>query len=414
MKQVGLVDFWNNWKKGRSDKKYMKMLNNNYPVFSQFGSNVYASDVVQQALYCIVTEMKKLNPKHVRKDGNDVVPVYDDVQRVLDNPNYLMTTSDFIEKITWQILLNYNAFVYIQRDPSGRLIGLFPLAPSKVDFLNYSGVLYVEMLFKNGESYVIPYDHIIHMKTHFSVNELMGGNEAGQPDNEALLKTLSLNDILLQGVKKALQSSFAVNGVVKYNTMMDDGRMAEEISKFEKKLQNNESGIMGIDLKADLIQFNRDVKVVDETTLKFIDEKILRFFGVPISILLGDYTTETYEAFYQRTLEPLIINFSQAFSKALFTNRQMTGFDNKIMFYPKELVFMSMSQKLQMVHELGQSGTLFENEKRVAFGYEPLEELKGVRLQSLNFVNVEDAKEYQVGNVNSDQSDLNNEVMNNE
>jgi len=41
-----------------------------------------------------------------------------------------------------------------------------------------------------------------------------------------------------------------------------------------------------------------------------------------------------------------------------------------------------------MVHELGQSGTLFENEKRVAFGYDPLPELVGVRLQSLNYVNV--------------------------
>ena len=29
------------------------------PIFSQFGTNIYASDVVKQALSCIVDEMKK-------------------------------------------------------------------------------------------------------------------------------------------------------------------------------------------------------------------------------------------------------------------------------------------------------------------------------------------------------------------
>ena len=58
---------------------------------------------------------------------------------------------------------------------------------------------------------------------------------------------------------------------------------------------------------------------------------------------------------------------------------------------------MSTSQVLQMVHELGQTGTLYENEKRIAFGLEPLEELRGVRLMSLNYVNAQDARRYQLG-----------------
>jgi predicted nucleotidyltransferase len=36
------------------------MLSGNIPIFSQFGSNIYASDVVQQVLKCIVDELKKL------------------------------------------------------------------------------------------------------------------------------------------------------------------------------------------------------------------------------------------------------------------------------------------------------------------------------------------------------------------
>lgn len=397
--------FWDFFRKNKNENvdklPYAKMLNNTVPIFSQFGDDIYASDVVQQALYTIVTEMKKLTPKHVRRNGFDFEPVYSDIQRVLNDPNELMTKSDFVEKITWQVLLNYNSFIYIERDSNGKIQSLWPVSPTQVTFLDGGGKMYVQMYFKNGSNYILPYDSFIHIKTHFSVNDLMGGNEQGQPDNQALLNTLSLNDILLQGVKKALKTSFAINGIVKYNTMLDNGSMDEKIKEFESKLQNSQSGILGIDMKSDVVQFKRDISIVDDATLKFIDDKILRAFGVPSEIIRGDYTTEQYESFYQKTLEPLVINFSEAFTKRIFTKREQQGFDNKIYFYPKELVFMSTSQTLQMVHELGQSGTIYENEKRVAFGLDPLEELIGVRLQSLNYVNVEDARQYQIGDVNS-------------
>ena len=65
---------------------------------------------------------------------------------------------------------------------------------------------------------------------------------------------------------------------------------------------------------------------------------------------------------------------------------------------------MSTDQTLEMIRLLGDSGALFENEKRVAFGLHPLPELAGVRMQSLNYVNVEYAKDYQTSS-NREKSD---------
>ena len=59
------------------------------------------------------------------------------------------------------------------------------------------------------------------------------------------------------------------------------------------------------------------------------------------------------------------------------------------MFYAKELIFMDTSQKLEMIRLLGDSGGLYENEKRVAFGYMPLAELEGVRMMSKNYGTVD-------------------------
>lgn len=382
------------------------MLNNNYPIFSQFGNDIYASDVVQQAIFTIVNEMKKLNPKHIRRQGFDLQPVYDEYQTVLERPNELMTTSDLIEKVTWQVMLNYNAFIYIKRDYNNKPLALYPVEPSVVSFVQKGSTIYVDMSFKNGETYTIPYNSFIHIKTHYSVSELMGGNENGQPDNDALLKVLSLNDTLLQGVKKVLQSSFAINGIVKYNTMLDDGKVEKDIAKLEKQIQNSQSGLIGIDLKSDIVQFSRNLQIVDNSILQFIDDKILRFFGVPVEIVRGNYTTEQYQAFYQKTLEPLIINYGEAFTKSLFSEREK-GYRNEIVFYPKELIFMNTSQTLEMVNLLGQSGALFENEKRVAFGMPPLPELNGVRLQSLNYIDTKLAQQYQSKNIQSDSVDNN-------
>ena len=99
--------------------------------------------------------------------------------------------------------------------------------------------------------------------------------------------------------------------------MLDDGTMEQNLLDFQKRLQNNESGLLGLDLKGEFIPVKRDLKIVDEATLKFVDSKILRHYGISTAILNGDYTKQQYEAFYQKALEPIIIALSQAFTKTL-------------------------------------------------------------------------------------------------
>jgi HK97 family phage portal protein len=229
----------------------------------------------------------------------------------------------------------------------------------------------------------------------------MGGDELGQPNHEALLKTLELNKQLLDGLAKAMKASYNVNGIMKYNTLMDDAKVQEAIREFEEKLSRNESGILPLDLKTEYTPLEHKVELVDADTLKFIDEKILRNFGVPLSILTGDFTKEQYEAFYQKTLEPLIVSMSQAFTKKMFTSREK-AFRNRIEFYPKELIFMTMDQTIRMIEVLSPTGALYENEKRAALGMRPDPELIGKRYVSLNWIHADDASQYQVGNVNVD------------
>lgn len=399
------------FKKSPSNASYAPTLDGYAPIFSQFGTNIYASDVVQQALKCIVDEIKKLNPTHVRYKDNDPAPVKSTVQDTLNDPNRFMTTSEMLEKTVWLLLLNYNAFIIpIYRtwvdpktgDERRYYEALYPINPTNVTFIeDTSGRLYVEFRFWNGYTTTLAYDDVIHIKYNYSVNMFMGGDQMGQPDHNALLETLDLNKTLLQGVAKAMKASYAVNGVVKYNTMLDDGKTVAALRELENKLKNNESGFLPLDIKADFTPLEKSVALVDKPTLEFIDSKILRNWGVPLCILTGDFNKSQYNAFYQKTLEPLIISMSQALTKKLFTSREK-AFGNRVELYPKELVFMTVEQTIEMVTLLANTGALYENEKRVAFGLRPLPELEGKRFMSLNWIDANSASQYQIGKENID------------
>lgn len=379
------------------------------PIYGQTGVNVYAYDTVRQSLKRIVEEMMKLNPTHVRYKDSDPVPVKGTVQDVLNNPNPLMTTAEFIEKTTWMLLLNCNAFIIpVYRVWTDEKTGeerryyeaLYPIRPMQVDFIeDLSGRLFVKFWFYDGEQTTIPYDNVIHIRTDYAINEYMGGNEAGQPDNSALMETVKLTKTLLNGVAEAMKASYAVNGVLKYNSYIDEEKMQAEIAKFEQKIANSQSGILPVDLKCDFTPMERKAAIVDQNTMKFVDDKIARSFGVSAAILSGDYTKAQYEAFYSQCLEPLTIKFSQAFTKKMFTSREK-AFGNRIEFLPEQLVFLTMQQRLELINTLAPQGGGFVNEYRTWLGLAPLPELEGKRFMSLNWIDANNAAQYQVGKDN--------------
>ena len=400
---MNLLQFLKEKINNKNGKKYAVTPTLTYPIFTQYGQIEYDSVVVQQAINCIVREMKKLVPQHVQKIDHEFIPQHDSIQRILDNPNPIMTTSDFVERVVWNLLFNYNSFVLPTWDENNNLTALYPIQPNQVDFLqDRAGEYWVTFHFNNLIEGTVRYRDVIHIRYNYALNDFMGGNELGQPNNAVLDKTLELNDIMLDGVGRALKSSFAVNGIIKFNTIIDENKAAESIARLEQKLRNNESGLMGLDLKSEYTPLTRDIKMVDADTLKFLDEKVLRHFGVPIDILTGDYTTEQYEAFYQKTLEPIIISMGQAFSKCIFTDHERFGFGHRIIFQPKELIFLSTQQKLESLRLLGDAGALYVNEARALIGLPTLKEFDGVKFMSLNYVQNDDDMNGNNGNTDKE------------
>jgi len=380
---------------------------NGYPVFSQFGEDVYASDIVQNCVDIIATECSKMMPRHIRTtpEGIQTTPASSINRLFKVRPNPLMTTRDFIEKTIWQLYSNFNAFIYpmyeIYDDGTGvkrkRFTGLFPLNPNRVDFEQDSkGELYVHFYFTLGGDFTLKYSEVIHLRKRFGVNDIMGGGYNGQPDNAAILTVLETDRKVIEGLGKGIEAGLAINGVVKQNTMLTDESLKKEREKFEAAIKENRSGILFMDLKGEYTSIKADPKLIDKDTMEYIESRILRYYGVSLPILSGDFNDEQYQAFYEKTLETVVISLGQAFTAAFFSDREI-DFGNEIVFYQKNMMYLSTTAKLGLLKEAGSQGLLTDDQKLALLGYPPIGGEEGARrTQSLNYVDTKLVNDYQM------------------
>ena len=347
------------------------------PFYTSFGESIYASDIIVQSIRCKANEFKKLNPRHIRTTESGQITVADsDIAQILRRPNEHMTTGDFLEKITILLELNKNVFIYpsyyMTKGGERFYTGLYPLKPSNVEYLtNDKGDLFLNLRFNNGYETTLPSDSVIHWKKDYGVNDYFGGGMFGGNDDEGLLTMLQRYDQLTQSIAKAIECSCQINGIVSYNSYIDDDNLKAEREKFNEDVQSDKSGVLFLDEKLKYTDLKRDVKLVDAETLKFFYDTILRASGTPLAILNGDYTKSQKEAYYEHALEADIKNLGQSMSRILFSKRQ-ASFGNEIVLYPNEIQFMSMENKISALQTGLPAGIFTKDEARELLGYPPL------------------------------------------
>lgn len=393
------------------------------PTFTSFGENIMNDDTVLTIVNRILDEYSKLNPRHIRTVNGKQVKVSDNtINTLLENPNTYMTKSDFLRKIAYLRESYENVFIYptydlYQNKKTGITkkvyTGLYPLQPRKVDFYeDDNGILYIEFQLPNGEySGKILYDEIIHWRKNFGINDYMGGNENGLPNNSSLLKNLQLNDKLLQSTFKTVEGSLTINGVLKYGGMINEADREKARQKFEEQLQSNKSGIIALDSGGDYIPIPFNGKLIDKETLDFFDKKIRQHYGVSEEILNGKYTNEDKEAFYETVIEAGVLSLGQAFSRVMLTPFERSN-GNTIIFYTNRVQMMSADKKLRLAEILMPVGGVTSNRVLSWFGEPPIEG-GDEPMVSLNWIKKSIADQYQLENYkignNSSVSNSNND-----
>lgn len=369
--------------------------------FVPFGSSITNSDVVRICIDRVASQCAKLKGRHIKiaSDGVQTEKNGSIAFLLKYQTNPLMTPFQFLYKVVSLLLLNDNAFVYPMYDKTTlKLKAIYPLNPIMVEPIEDSeGSYFLRFYFEDGTSYILPYENVIHLKRFYSTNDIFGGTSSNS-SHEALLKTLKINDSLLQGIESGMLSSFQIKGLLKINGMLKEADKQKQLDEFNRALEKASkkgSAIIPMDSKSEYTPLNIDPKFIDEKTLDFLQSKILDYFGVSKAVFANQYNETEFNAFYESTIEPIAIQLSEVFSNGLLTINELER-GEEILFFSERLQYASWTTKVTAIEKLMGLGIMSLNESRALLGLEPIEN-GNKRLQSLNYVDSSIANIYQVG-----------------
>lgn len=383
---------------------YRSWFTNSQPIFTDFGKNIYLSDFVNNAIDRVASEMSKIEVKSVTERKNSIRVENDDITRLFRfNPNPLQTTSDFMSNIEWLRRKHRNAFIYPVYEvvtlsnglSAKRYTALYPLNPQAIYIGQHAGQVWeVKLEFADGSSHILPYSELIHLKWRRGVNTIVGGgDDNGQANDYEVTRTIDALDKTIQGLPKSIEASLQIKGVYHAKTLADQQKLNKIRSEFEDHIAISKSGMVATDLAGEFTPVNIRAADIPETALNFLKAVIHERYGVSAAILSGDYTGAQHSAFYQTAIEDFIIQFEQAMSAALFTDREK-DVGHRVKCYYSKVRYMSTEDKLELASLAKETGIMQLNEINEMFGIEPFPE-GNRRLQSLNYMNIDVIDEYQ-------------------
>lgn len=386
-------------------KLYNSWISDNTAIFSSFGNDIYMSDFVNNAIDRIASEISKIDIKSVVEKDDTIKIQNDDITRLFKyKPNPLQTTSDFLSCVEWLRRKNRNVFIYPQYEiikikdgrEFKRYTAFYPINPSDIEIgINNGSVWEIKFNFEDGTSYVLPYSEIIHLKWRRGKNTIIGGgDDFGQVQDRELLKVINSLDKTIQGLPKSIEASLQIKGVYSAKTLADQRQIKNIRDDFENHIFDNSSGIVATDLAGDFTPVNINPAQIDKTTMQFLKSVIQERYGISERILSGDFSGEEHEAFYQSVIEDFIIQFEQAMTSALFSQREQ-DVGHRIKCYYNKVMYLSTSDKIQIANLAKETGIMTLNQINEMFGVAPFENGGQRRLQSLNYVNIENIDEYQ-------------------
>ena len=370
-----------------------EVVTGNTAIFTSWSGNAYANDIYRGAVDAIARNAGKLKGAHfVKYNGTNKDTTDQKLNRLLQvAPNEYMNSYDFLYKLTTHYYLYNNAFAYLNRDSNGNLLSIYPVTCTQAEFMtDNTGALYVQFRFKQGNTVILPYRDLIHLRRDFNSDELLGDT------NEALQPALELAHTQNEGIINGIKSSANIRGILKYTQILAPEKLEAEKEKFVNDYlsMNNSGGVVVTDPKTEYTPITSSVVSIDAEQLKTVQTKIYNYLGVTEAIVNSSYSEDEYNSFYESVLEPLALQLSLEFTRKIFTEREL-AFGNVITFDSGRMIYSNNSTKVNLIKELLPYGVLTINQALEILNLPPVAD-GDKRLQTLNVVNASKADKYQL------------------
>ena len=374
---------------------YLQLLSGYNPTYTKV-SSLYESNIARECINTIATHAAKMLPKHIQRKDGVTKSINGDINYLLSvQPNSIMTTYDFLYKITSILYSENNVFIFIDKDRSGMITGFYPLNPQNCTLYENNKKIYLQFQFVDGSTYFTDYNDVIHLRRFFNNHDIYGES------NDALDSAIQTANVANEGIQNAIKTSTSLKGIIKYtNSMLKAKDIKDNRDQFVKDFINNMgdgSGIASLDAKADFQEINLKPLTLDKNQLDFVNSNIFNYFGISENIVKSNFTDEEWNAFYESVIEPLSIQMSNAFTTKIFSKNSIRN-GHQIVFDVNRIKYAKTETKISLLKETAILGLYTIDEAREILDLPAIGGEEGKkRLQTLNVVNQNIADEYQIG-----------------
>ena len=394
--------------RGRQQVRMLsEVMSDSRAIFTSFGNNIYMSDFVNNCIDRIATEISKIEIMSVVLTENSVIRQNDDISRLFRfQPNPLQTTKDFLSCCEWLRRKHCNCFIYPVWEPVKdargreyrRYKAFYPLNPQHAELGHFEdGRWAIRFVWRDGTEDTLPYDSVVHLRWRRGTSTIMGGgDDNGQVDDRNTMRSLRVLDEVLQGLPASIKAGLQLNGVLTAKTLADQVKLKQEADDFESRITSSKSGIVAIDLAGDFTPINKKITVVPKEILQFLKDIVRERYGISDAIMSGDYNGDQHSAFYQSCIEDFIVEFEQAMSSHLFTQRER-DVGHRIKGYYSKVEYFSAKDKAELAKLATSTGLRTLNQLAELYGMPPFEG-GDRRIQSLNYANTDIVDQYQIKN----------------
>ena len=333
------------------------------PAFTSWGGAVYESEIVRAAIDARARHISKLK---VEVDGSANKTLQ---TRLRQGPNQWQTWSQFLYRVSTILDVNNTAFIVPVFDEKMTVTGLFPVVPLRCSLIDYKGELWLRYQFASGQIGAVEFRKCAVLTKHQYKDDFFGST------NYPLTETMSLIHIQNQGIEEGVKNAATFRFMAQLANFAKPDDLAKERERFTKENLSTESASGGFLLFPNTYKDIRQIDVkpyaIDADQMKQIRENVFNYFGVNEEVLQNKARGEELEAFFDGAIEPFAIQFSEAVTKALFSERERAQ-GSRLIASANRLQYMSVTQKVQMAKELGDRGAILIDEIRELFNFEPL------------------------------------------
>lgn len=344
-------------------RQLFKTLTAYQPVFTNWGGAVYESEIVRAAIDARARHISKLKVEVVGSANPSLQ------SKLRQGPNQWQTWSQFLYRVSTILDVNNTAFVVPVFDERMVITGVYPVLPSMCTLVEYDGEIWLRYQFSNGQTAAVEFRKCAILTKYQYKDDFFGST------NYPLKETMQLIHIQNQGIEEGVKNAATFRFMAQLSNFAKPEDLAKERERFTAENLASESRAGGFLLFPNTYNNIRQIDVkpyaIDADQMEQIRENVFNYFGVNEDVLQNKAKGDQLEAFFDGAIEPFAIQFSEAMSKALFSERERAQ-GSHLIANANRLQYMSVTQKVQMAKELGDRGAILIDEIRELFNFEPL------------------------------------------